>query len=806
MSKTSTCDIPTILVVLGATGDLIKKKIIPSIYHLYDNQRLPSRFCVIGMARRDIQEGDFQTQVRTDLEARLKDIKQEKADEVTRLFTYHQGKFGDLKAFERLKSKLEKIDQTWGVCSNKLFYLAVPPAHFEPIINNMVRVRLNIPCGGKIGWTRLLIEKPFGENTASARKLFGLLGKSFKEEQLYLIDHYLTKDIVQAIMYFRFSNNLFEKSWNNQSIERIDVRLLETLGVEERGAFYDPVGAFRDVGSNHLLQMLAAITMDPSPIPSTAHLRQRRAEIMESLKKWTLPDIRRQTYRAQYDGYRSIPHVAPQSTTETYFKIKTELTHPAWKGVGVTLESGKRCPAPKKEVVVTFKKPSLCVDCEAGKIMHNRVVFSIEPEERISICFWTKKPGFELKLEERTFDFFLHANEKKVQYVEEYAELIFNSLTGNQSTFVSTREVLAQWRCTDPLLSAWGKNLVPLNTYAPDSDEMIRAAAKIGERQSTASMAKNLAIVGLGKMGAGMARRMLDQGWRVVGYNRSPDATRELAKDGLIPAFSLKEMIDNLPGKKIVWLMVPAGKSVDEIISGKDGLVQYLKPGDLIIDGGNSYYKDTVARAKKLAKLGIGFLDCGTSGGPSGARTGACLMIGGKVKDFKSAEPLFHDFALPDGYQFFPGAGAGHFVKMVHNGIEYGMMQAIAEGFTILKKSGYKLDLTRVTEIYNHGSVIQSRLVGWLKDAFVMYGENLDPISGTVAHSGEGTWTVKTARELGVTAKVIEAALQFRHRSEKNPNYTGQLVSALRGQFGHHPVFKNKNPRRPDGRAQHRKA
>lgn len=790
MNKTTTCDIPTILIVLGATGDLMKKKIIPSICYLHLNKRLPNRFRVVGMARRPIEQNTFQAQVRADLQTKMPDIKEDTSREVASLFSYHQGEFGKEESFTQLRMKLENIDMELGVCSNKVFYLAVPPVQFAIILKNMVKAGLNIPCGGKLGWTRLLIEKPFGENTASAKKLFSLLGKDFKDEQLYLIDHYLAKNIVQAIQYFRFSNNLFEKSWKNESIERIDIRLLETLGVEERGAFYDTVGAFRDVGQNHLLQMLAAITMAASENTSAASVRQRRAEIIETLKKWTAADIRNNTFRSQYDGYRSIANVPTQSKTETYFKLKTEITHPAWQGVTITLESGKRCPTALKEMVVTFKHPSICIGCNANKYKQNRVVFTIEPKDRISIHFWTAKPGFEKELEERSFDFFLYEHTQKVQYVEEYAELIFDCLMGDQSMFVSKREVLAQWKFTDPLESAWRKNIVPLNRYAPDSDVMIREAAAIGQTPVFQKMTKELAIVGLGKMGANMARRMLDKGWRVVGFNRSPDATNALAKEGIIPAYSLKETVEKLSEKKIVWLMVPAGKPVDEVIFGKEGLVSYLKKNDVIIDGGNSFYKDTVARARKLAKYGILFLDCGTSGGPGGARRGACLMIGGKQKDFASLEKLFHDFALPNGYQFFEGAGAGHFVKMIHNGIEYGMMQSIAEGFAILKKSSFKLDLTRVCDIYNHGSVIESRLVGWLKSAFEIHGEDLKPISGKVQQSGEGAWTVKTAREMKIAAKVISEALLFRYRSEKNPNYTGQVVSALRGQFGGHPVLQ----------------
>lgn len=781
----------TILVVLGATGDLVKKKIIPSVCHLYTNDRLPAQFRVVGMARRDISDRAFQSSVRTELQERMPKIRSKVATEVASRFTYHQGQFGDPEAFKRLKLRLEQIDREMGACTNKLFYLAVPPEHFEEIFKSMAAAGLNELCGGDLGWTRLLIEKPFAGDGPGAKKLFALLGKFFRDEQLYLIDHYLAKEIVRAIAHFRFSNNLFARSWDNTQIERIDIRLMETIGAEERGAFFDAVGAFRDVGENHLLQMLAAIAMDPPKDMSSQQQRQRRAEIMETLRPWSAPTIKKQTFRAQYDSFRAIEDVAPKSMTETYFKVQTELTHPAWRGIPITLEGGKRCAEAKKEVVVTFKRPRLRVGCIQEESIENRVVFSLSPQDKIAIHFWTKKPGFEGMLEERTFDFFLYPHAQDAPYVEEYAELIYNCMMGDQAMFVSEREILAQWKFADPVMSAWRKNAVPLKRYAAGSNEVVPQSATIGEIHCPKDCVREMAVIGLGKMGANMARRMMDQGWRVVGHNRSPEVTAAMVKEGLVPATSVREVVELLPKRKIVWLMVSAGAAVDEFLFGKEGLVKHLKPGDIVIDGGNSFYKDTITRAKKLKKYGIGFLDCGTSGGPEGARRGACLMIGGERKVFDSIETLFRDFALPDAYQFFEGAGAGHFVKMIHNGIEYGMMQAIGEGFSIMKKAKFNLDLTRVTDVYNHGSVIESRLVGWLKSAFEMYGEELKPISGTVQHSGEGTWTVKTAKELGIASKVIEAALQFRHESEKRPSYTGQVVSALRGQFGGHPVLKD---------------
>jgi 6-phosphogluconate dehydrogenase len=252
--------------------------------------------------------------------------------------------------------------------------------------------------------------------------------------------------------------------------------------------------------------------------------------------------------------------------------------------------------------------------------------------------------------------------------------------------------------------------------------------------------------------------------------------------------YSLADLVAALEPPRTIWLMLTAGKPNDQVLFGEGGLVELLEPGDVVIDGGNSYYRDAAGRAERLAEHGIHFMDCGTSGGPAGARTGACLMIGGHEEDFGRLEALFADIALPDAYRFFEGHGAGHFVKMVHNGIEYGMMQAIAEGFQIMRMSEYELDLTAVADVYQHGSVIESRLVGWLGEAFELHGEALEGVSGMVGHTGEGEWTVRTADEMGLEARVIRGALEFRKESERDPSYAGQVLSALRNRFGGHAM------------------
>jgi 6-phosphogluconate dehydrogenase len=331
-----------------------------------------------------------------------------------------------------------------------------------------------------------------------------------------------------------------------------------------------------------------------------------------------------------------------------------------------------------------------------------------------------------------------------------------------------------------------------MHTYKPDTDTPVIESQYIdtNEEINEPHIKKELGIIGLGKMGGNTARRLMEKGWHVVGYNRSPGVTKDLETEGITGVYTFGDVIKNLSTPRVIWLSLPAGDTIDELLFGDDGITKLLNKQDVIIDGGNSFYKDSVRRAEKLNAMGLRYIDVGFSGGPGGARNGASLMIGGNETDFKQYESLFADLALPHGYQFFPGFGAGHFVKMVHNGIEYGMMQAIAEGFAVLKQSSYHLDLTRISDVYNHGSVIESKLVGWLKNAFTLYGEELQSISGSVSHTGEGMWTVETAKELNIKTKIIEGALQFRIDSEKNPSYTGQIVSALRNQFGGHSVKK----------------
>lgn len=321
-------------------------------------------------------------------------------------------------------------------------------------------------------------------------------------------------------------------------------------------------------------------------------------------------------------------------------------------------------------------------------------------------------------------------------------------------------------------------------------------------------MQNELGIVGLGKMGAALARQLLEKDWRVVGTNRSKEIVHTLADEaGMVPALSLAEVVENLATPRVVWLMLPSGSPIDEALEGTGdaaGLLGLLEPGDTIIDGGNSDYHQTQKRYMHAKEHGIAYLDAGVSGGPGGARNGACIMVGGDRDAFSRVENLFADVSVPNGYAFFEGSGAGHFVKMVHNGIEYGMMQAIAEGFDILKHTpDFSLDLEQAAAIYNHGSVIESRLIGWMQSGFREFGIDLEAVSGSAGTGGgsagvsgpgpEAERTIRAAEAAGVPARVIDDSVHIRLESRDNPSYQGKIINTLRNQFGGHIVKQIEN-------------
>ncbi len=293
-------------------------------------------------------------------------------------------------------------------------------------------------------------------------------------------------------------------------------------------------------------------------------------------------------------------------------------------------------------------------------------------------------------------------------------------------------------------------------------------------------------MIGLGRMGINMVRRLLKGNHQVIAYNRTPNKTDEIAKQGAIGAYSLSELVEKLSPPRVVWLMLPAGPVIDEHL---DQLKDLLTDGDIVIDGGNTYYKDDIRRAEMLAEKGIRYVDAGVSGGIWGLEVGYCTMVGGMKENYEYLEPIFKTLAPEEGYLYCGPTGAGHFVKMVHNGIEYGMMQAYGEGFDILEASPYaeSLNYAEVAHLWNQGSVIRSWLLELAEAAFKKDPE-LSHVRGYVEDSGEGRWTVQQAVETGVSAPVISLSLFKRFSSRQEDEYSDKVVAALRREFGGHVV------------------
>jgi 6-phosphogluconate dehydrogenase len=293
-----------------------------------------------------------------------------------------------------------------------------------------------------------------------------------------------------------------------------------------------------------------------------------------------------------------------------------------------------------------------------------------------------------------------------------------------------------------------------------------------------------IGFIGLGRMGANMVRRLLRDKHEIVAYNRTAEKTKEIAGEGADGAFSIAELVGKLEKPRAVWIMVPAGDATEAQI---EELLEHLEPGDTIIDGGNTNFHDDQRRHPELKKKGIDYIDAGVSGGIWGLANGFCLMVGGDAEPVKRLEPVFLSLAPKDGYLHVGGPGAGHYVKMVHNGIEYGLMQAYAEGFEIMHASDYQLDLAKISTLWNHGSVVRSWLLELAERAFAG-DQDLKHLKGWVADSGEGRWTVQEAIDKDVPAPVITLSLLTRFRSRQEDSYGAKVLAALRNEFGGHAV------------------
>ncbi len=434
---------PTILVLFGATGDLVTRKIGPTLSRLQDEHRLPERFAVIGFSRRDYTDETFRATF----------------PQPNGHFFHVKGELSDPQDFHALAGRIKELETSWGKPARVLFFLALSPRLHGLVLDGLEAAGLAGAHGRTAG---VLVEKPFGEDLASAQALDARLSSLFTDQDIYRIDHYLAKEMVRNIMAFRFANQLFEPTWNDSTIERIEVRFFEAIGVQTRGSTYESLGALRDAGQNHLLQMLAAVTMPrPASIAAT-DVRAARADILRHLETFTVEGVQQRTRRAQVAGYRDLNGVDPTSETETFFQIETRLAHPAWKRTDIVLSAGKSLPVAEREILVTLRHPEPCL-CPSSGHIRNTIRIVVEPEEHIQLAFWALQPGSDWTLEPRTFDFLL----RKPGDVPGggYDRLLLYAIMGDQTVFASREEIEASWRFIDPIRKAWDHKHAPLTFY-----------------------------------------------------------------------------------------------------------------------------------------------------------------------------------------------------------------------------------------------------------------------------------------------------------------------------------------------------
>lgn len=460
-TTTPTIISPTTFVIFGVTGDLALRKLIPSLLSLYSRKMLPKNFAVVGVARRPFAREEFRQFIRDGMHVKVGQFREEDIKHFLDHVSYVQGLFDSPDLFRQLSKRLSEIDERINDCTNKLFHLSVPPSHYNSILDHLSQSGLTIPCvrknGIEKGWTRILIEKPFGDDIEQARILDSKLAKLFAESQIFRIDHYLAKETVQNILAFRFANSIFEPLWSRGNIDKVHIKLLEKNDVEGRGPFYDKVGALKDVGQNHILQMLALIAMDEPESFDAHNIRKERAKVLSKLAPISTRHIHDQVVRGQYDGYVNEKGVSLDSMTETYFRIESYIDSPRWRKVPFYLESGKALAESKAEIDIYFKSFSqiLGVDESADSSKQNILTFRIQPDEGIKLRFWVKTPGFGLKVEPKILKFRYSDFQTTTTPPDAYERVLHDAIIGDQTLFASTDEVLAQWEFITPIIESF---------------------------------------------------------------------------------------------------------------------------------------------------------------------------------------------------------------------------------------------------------------------------------------------------------------------------------------------------------------
>ncbi|GLR20195.1 glucose-6-phosphate dehydrogenase [Portibacter lacus] len=446
-----------ILVIFGASGDLTARKLIPALYHLCKGEYLPKNFIVLGASRTDMTDEEFRNRVITESKFFKDEHKSDKAcmeDFASKLFYQDLG--GDYNSsYEPVKQRLLELSKEHDIPENYIFYLSTPPSIYINIANNLSAVGLTDQSNG---WKRLVVEKPFGYDLKSAKKLNKGLLKCFNEHQIYRIDHYLGKETVQNLLVTRFSNSIFEPLWNKNYISHVEITNAESEGVGSRGGYYDGSGAFRDMFQNHLMQIVSLVAMEPPYAIEANAIREEKLKVLKCLKGWTPSRIRRNTVRAQYaandgmKGYKEEDGVPEKSKTETYAAIKFYFENWRWEKVPFFVRTAKRMPAKVTEVIVHFKpSPKNLFD---GKQENNKLIIRIQPNEGIMLNFGMKLPGQGFSVENVDMDF-NYSDLSEDDVPEAYERLLLDVMQGDATLYALGAEVEEAWAFVDPVLEAW---------------------------------------------------------------------------------------------------------------------------------------------------------------------------------------------------------------------------------------------------------------------------------------------------------------------------------------------------------------
>jgi glucose-6-phosphate 1-dehydrogenase len=456
------------IVIFGASGDLTKRKLLPSLYNLAAIGMLPKDFSIIGVARRETSHDEF----RAEMTKAIGEFGTQKVDpklwqQFQERMYYCQGSFDDPETYDRLKSLLEQSEKKHGTGGNVLFYLSVQPVYFGQIPAQLKAKGLVEERDGQ--WRRVIIEKPFGHDLASSRELNRAISSALNESQVFRIDHYLGKETAQNILIFRMGNGMFEPIWNRRYIDHIQITVAESIGVEGRGAFYETAGAFRDVMQNHMFMLLALVAMEPPNSFSGEAVRNEKVKLLEAMRLLTPEAVERDTVRGQYGpgkvngktlpGYREEPNVDPKSTVETFAAMKLWVDNWRWAGVPFYLRSGKRLPKRSTEIVVRFKNAPLNIfgENESDPVGPNRLIFHIQPEEGISLQVRAKIPGTTICTRGVKMDF-NYGQFGDIAPTTGYEKLLYDCMVGDSTLFHRTDMVEAAWKVAQPILDGWNAN------------------------------------------------------------------------------------------------------------------------------------------------------------------------------------------------------------------------------------------------------------------------------------------------------------------------------------------------------------